>query len=91
MQTTKLQTILCILAVCIGVAPLAQVTHVRNKSSNIQGRSLKISDFLYYKELLIKERIRSLSGSEFFPLREVPISKKERNCRESLSDSVVSL
>ena len=45
----------------IGVAPITQVTQVRNKNSNIQGRSLNvISDFPYYKELLIKERIRSL-------------------------------
>ena len=37
--------------------------HVRNKKSNIQGRSLnmiKKSDFPYYKELLIMERILSL-------------------------------
>ena len=36
--------------------------HVRNKKSNIQGRSLimRKSDFPYYKELLIMERILSL-------------------------------
>ena len=27
---------------CIGVAPITQVTHVRNKNSNIQGRSLNV-------------------------------------------------
>ena len=49
------------LGLSIGVAPITQVTHVRNKNSNIQGRSLNlISDCLYYKELLIRERIRSL-------------------------------
>ena len=26
----------------IGVAPITQVTHVRNKNSNIQGRSLNV-------------------------------------------------
>ena len=30
--------------------------------------------FLYFKELLVKERIPP-SGREFFPLREVPILK----------------
>ena len=29
------------------------------------------------KELLLKEGIGSQSGSEFFPLREVPILKRE--------------
>ena len=32
--------------------------------------------FIYLKELLLTERIRS-SGSKFFPLREVPISKRD--------------
>ena len=46
----------------IGVAPITQVNQVRNENSNIQGMSLYVakSDFPYYKELLIKERIRSL-------------------------------
>ena len=49
------------LGLSIGVAPIKQVTHVRNKNSNIQGRSLNlISVFPYYKELLIRERIRFL-------------------------------
>ena len=30
----------------------------------------------YYKELLIKDRIRS-SGSKFFPFREVPVLKRD--------------
>ena len=35
---------------------------MRSKNSNIQGRSLNVikRDFPYYKELLIKERIRYL-------------------------------
>ena len=67
---TKLQLGMQILR-CTGVAPITQVTHVRNKNSSIQGRSLNvISDFPYYEELLIKERIRSLWEqflSEEFP------------------------
>ena len=35
----------------IGVAPTTQITHVRNKKRNIQGRS---NDFPYKKELLLK-------------------------------------
>ena len=31
------------------------------------------------------------SGSKFFPLIEVPILKKGRNCKEALPDKVVSL
>ena len=45
----------CLQKSSIGVAP---ITHVRNKNSTIQGRSLKGDH--YYKELLIKERIGSL-------------------------------
>ena len=40
----------------------ANVMHVRNKNSNIQGRSPHVvSDFSYHKELLLNERIRSQS------------------------------
>ena len=38
------------------------LTHMRNKNSNIQGRSANV---VYHKELLS-------SWSKFFPLREVP-------------------
>ena len=34
------------------------------------------SDFPYNKELLLEERIRSV-WEQFFPLREVPISKRD--------------
>ena len=46
----------------IGEAPITQVTHVRNKDSNIQGRLLNVLCviFPYYKELLLKERICSI-------------------------------
>ena len=55
------------------------VTHVRNKNSSIQGRSpnvVKVIKYPYHKKLLLKERIRP-SGSKFFPLREVPIMKRD--------------
>ena len=56
------------------------VTHLRNKNSNIQGRSPNVvigeTDFPYHKELIIKERIHS-SGSKFFPLRGVRILKRD--------------
>ena len=35
------------------------------------------SDFPYLKELLLKKRIRSLWMQKIFPLREVPIMKRE--------------
>ena len=36
------------------------VTHERNKNSNIQGRSPNVIKVIFHKELLLKERIRSL-------------------------------
>ena len=54
------------------------VRHMPNKNSNIQGRSPNVvkSDFPYHKELLLKEKFAP-SGSKFFPLREVPILKRD--------------
>ena len=52
---------------------------MRNKNSNIQGRSANVVKvtFSYFKELLIKERIRSLWEQILsFPLREVPALKR---------------
>ena len=43
----------------IGVAPITQITHVRNRNSNIQGRSPNVKILLP------------------FPLREVPILKRD--------------
>ena len=61
----------------IGVAP---TTHLRTciiKIVHIQGRSPNVvSDFPYHKELLLKKRTHCLE-STFFPLREVPILKKD--------------
>ena len=58
----------------IGVASITQYTHVRNKIVTLKGgmTSNDKSAFPYLKELLLKERIRSLWG-EFIPLRDVPI------------------
>ena len=52
--------------------------HVRNKNSNIQGRSPNVvkGDFPYHKELLLKKEFAP-SGSKFFPLRVVPILKRD--------------
>ena len=70
----------------IGVAPVTQVTRVRNKNSNMQVMSLNVikSEFSYYKELLIKERIGSLwerilsfKGSSHFLKRE---AVEENHC-----------
>ena len=75
-----------------GVAPITQVTHVRNKNSNIQGRSLNVIkvSFPYYKELLIKVRIRSL-WEQILSFKRSSHFEKGRNCRESLLDTVDSL
>ena len=53
--------------ITIGVASITQVTHVRNKIVTFKGGHLIMSikcdknDLPYYKELLKKDRIRSLS------------------------------
>ena len=45
----------------IGVAPITQLRTCITKLVHIQGRSPNVvSDFPYHKELLLKERIRSL-------------------------------
>ena len=48
-------------SVYIGVAHITQVTHVRTKIVTFKGGHLcDKKDFPYHKELLLKERIRSL-------------------------------
>ena len=83
--------------VLIGVGPITQYTHVCNKNSNTQGSSPNVVEVIFqtFKELLLKERIRSLwerilSFKRSSHLREVLISKRGRNCTESLLDTVVS-
>ena len=74
----------------IGVAPIAQITHVRNKIVTFKGGHLcDISDFLYYKELLIQERIRSL-WEQILSFKRSSDFEKGRNQRGSLLDRVVS-
>ena len=59
----------------IGVAPITQVTHVRNKDSKIQGRSLNVIKVIFHT---IKNAHNSLPlGANSFPLREVPILKRD--------------
>ena len=76
----------------VGVAPITQYTHVRNIDSNTQ-RELTLcgkTDFQYLKELLLKERIRSL-WEQIISFKRSSYFEKGRNCRESLLDTVVSL
>ena len=74
----------------IGIAPIRQVTHVRNKNSN-QGRSSNVvSDFLYLKELVLKERIRSLWG-QILSFKKSSHLENGRNCRKPMLDTVVSI
>ena len=68
------------------------VTHVRNKNSNIQGRSPNMVKVLFHTIRYCSLRKEfAPSGSKFFPLREVPIFKKGHNRRGSLQDPIVSL
>ena len=62
-----------------------------NENSNFQWRSLNvISDFPYYKELLIKERICSL-WEQILSFKRSSHFEKGHNCREPLLDTLVSL
>ena len=80
------------LCINIGVAPITMYTHVRNKTSNTQESSPNVvkSDFPYLKELLLKERIRSL-WEPILSFKRSSHFKKGFNYRESLLDTVVSL
>ena len=75
----------------IGVAPITQYTHVRNKNSSTQGSSpyVEKSDFSYLKELLLKGKNSLPLGANYFFKRR-PHFKKGRKCTESLLDTVVS-
>ena len=66
----------------IGVAPIRQVTHMRNKNSNIQGSSLNVIKEIFYTILGTaykgKNSIRSLrEGGGILHLREVSILKRD--------------
>ena len=63
----------------IGVASITQVMHVRNKNSNIQGRSpYVVSYFPYHKKLLLKARICSL-WEQILSFKRSSHFEKERN------------
>ena len=65
--------------------------HVCNKNSNIQRRSPIVeSDFPYHKELLLKERIRSL-WEQILYFKRSSHFEKGHNWREPLLDPVDSL
>ena len=53
------------------------ITNVRNKNSNIQGRSPNVVKVIFQtiRNCSIRKEFAP-SGSEFFPLREVPILKR---------------
>ena len=72
-------------------SPHYVVTHMRNKKVTFKGGHLLWqSDFLYHKELLLKERIRSL-WEQILCFKRSSYFEKGRNWRESLLDPVVSL
>ena len=62
----------------IGIAPITQVTHVRNNNSNIQGRSLNVIYVIFHtlRYFSLTKKLAP-SGSKFLPLREVPILKRD--------------
>ena len=75
----------------VGIAPITQYTHMRNKNSNTQGSSPNVvSDVPYLKELLLEERICSL-WEQILSFKRSSYFEKGHNCRESLLDTVVSL
>ena len=62
----------------IGVATITQITHARNKISNIQGRSRNAIKVIFHIIMNCSQRKEfAPSGSKFFPLREVPILKRD--------------
>ena len=65
-------------SIYIGVTPFTQVTHARNKNSNIQGRSLKVIKVIFHtiRNCSLRNEFAP-SGNKFFPFREVPTLKRE--------------
>ena len=51
------------------------LVHMRNKNSNTQGSSPNVVKVIFHNFSKREEFARS--GSEFFPIREVPISKRD--------------
>ena len=50
---------------------------MRNKNSNIQGRSFNVIKVIFHTIGTAHMKEFAPSGSKFFPLREVPILKRE--------------
>ena len=52
------------------------ITHMRNKNSNIQGKSFNVINVIFHtiRNSSCRKEFAP-SGSKFFPLREVPILK----------------
>ena len=79
----------------IGVAPITQYANVRNKNSNTQGSSPYVVKVIFHtlRNCSYKKKFVP-SGSKFFPLREVPILKRdtivENHCLIKLSPFDVS-
>ena len=62
----------------IGVASITQVTHVCDKNSNTQGSSPNVVKMIFHTlSNWSKRKEFPPSGSKFFPLREVPILKRD--------------
>ena len=62
----------------IGVAPVMQYMHARNRNSNTQGSSPNVVKVVFYtlKNCSLRKEFAP-SGSKFFPLRELPIMKRD--------------
>ena len=69
---------------------MTHYTHVRNKNSYTQGSSPNVVKVIFFKELLLKERIRPL-WEQIVSFKRSSHFEKGRNCRESLLATVVSL
>ena len=77
--------------VCIGVAPITQLRTCVIKIEPFKGgHPMCQSDSSYHKELLLKERIRSL-WEQILTFKRSSHFEKGRHGRESLLDPVVSL
>ena len=81
---TKLSTVIlighliCMEIYFIGIGPITQYMHMRNKNSNTKGSSPNVVKMIFHtlrNSPLRKEF--APSGGKFFPLSEVPILKRD--------------
>ena len=62
----------------IGVSPIMQYMHVRNKDSNTQGSSPNVVKvFFHTRRNCSKRKEVAPPGSKFIPIGEVPILKRD--------------